>query len=131
MIVGTGIDIIEIKRIAKIVEKRVTFLQRFFTIEERQYFDSKEKNKIESIAGYYAAKEAAAKALGTGLSGFKWQDIEIKKTPQGQPQIELRGQAKIQAQSRGIEKMVLSISHCKEYAVAQAIAWGEPEEKKQ
>lgn len=130
MILGTGIDIIEIRRIQRIVNKRKRFLLRFFTIKEQEYFQQKGKNRIESIAGYFSAKEAIVKSMGTGFSGFKWQDIEVVKLPQGQSKVILWGKAQEEANKRGIEDIALSISHCKEYAVAQAIAMGNQEKKK-
>lgn len=124
MILGTGIDIIEIERIQKIVSKRKRFLSRFFTEKEQEYFQRRGKSQVESIAGYFAAKEAIVKSMGTGFSGFKWQDIEVIKLPQGQPKVILWGKAKQEADKRGIEDIELSISHCKQYAIAQAIATG-------
>lgn len=124
MILGTGIDIIEIERIQKIVSKRKRFLSRFFTEKEQEYFQRRGKNQVESIAGYFAAKEAIVKSMGTGFSGFRWQDIEVIKLPQGQPKVMLWGKAKQEADKRGIEDIELSISHCKQYAIAQAIATG-------
>ncbi|RBP44789.1 holo-ACP synthase [Garciella nitratireducens] len=125
MILGTGIDIIEIQRISRVVNRRKNFMIRFFTSGEREYFYNNGKKRIESIAGYYAAKEAIAKSMGTGFSGFGWQEIEIKKLEKGQPQVFLWGKAKEEARKREIDHILLSISHCKEYAVAQAIAIGE------
>lgn len=122
MILGAGIDIIEIERIRRVVNRRRNFTSRFFTPGERKYFHSRGKKSVESIAGYFAAKEAVVKSIGTGFSGFRWQEIEIKKLAQGQPQVILWGKAKTEAKKRGISRIVLSISHCKEYAVAQAIA---------
>lgn len=124
MIKGVGIDIIEMSRINKAVENRENFVERFFTRGERDYFESKRKGKTQSIAGYFAAKEAISKALGTGLSGFKWKDIEILKSIEGVPQVALKGKAKVIATELGISEIMISISHCKEYAVAQAIAIG-------
>ncbi len=124
MILGTGIDIIEIKRIEKLANRRAKFIERFFTPGEKEYFILNGKIKMESVAGYFAAKEAISKSMGTGFSGFKWQDIEIQKTPLGQPQVLLKGKAKEIAEGLGIENILLSISHSKDYAIAQAIALG-------
>jgi hydroxyethylthiazole kinase-like uncharacterized protein yjeF len=120
MILGTGTDIIEIFRIEKVVQK-TNFLERFFTEQERSYLQNK---RVESIAGYFAAKEAIVKALGTGFSGFKFTDIEIIKENSA-PKVRLHGAAQAIADSKGIKEIKVSISHCKEYATAVAVAEGE------
>ena len=125
MILGTGIDIIEIERIEKLVKKRNKFLDKIFTLKENQYFNANGKVKVESVAGYFAAKEAVSKSMGTGFYGLSWQEIEIQKSSLGQPQVILWGKAKVEAKKLGIENFILSISHCRKYAIAQAIAMGE------
>lgn len=124
MILGTGIDIIEIKRIERVVNKRDKFLDRFFTLGEKKYFRIDGKVKMESVAGYFAAKEAVTKSIGTGFTGILWKDVEIQKSSLGQPQVILKGKARVEAEKLGVKNILLSISHCKEYAVAQAIAIG-------
>ena len=121
MICGTGIDIIEIDRIRRAVERHPTFLSKHFTEVENLYFMSK-KNNPQSIAGYFAAKEAVSKALGTGFRFFRFTDIEIEKDSFNKPSINLYGNAKKIAQEKNIVNILLSISHCKEYAIANAIA---------
>lgn len=119
MIIGIGTDIIEILRIEKAVASK-RFLDRFFTESENEYLKNK---NIESYAGYFCAKEAAVKALGTGFTGFKFKDIEVIKL-NNVPYIRLHGEAFNIAQNKGIEKIHLSISHCKDYATAVAVAEG-------
>lgn len=119
MIIGVGIDIVEIKRIIKMV-KNTKFMERFFTPIERDYL--KNKNP-ESTAGYFCAKEAVVKAMGTGFSGFKWTDVEIIKI-NSVPCVRLHGRAEEIAKSMGIKKIHLSITHSKEYAGSTAIAEG-------
>tara|TARA_Y100000588_G_C13889231_1_gene767933 strand:+ start:132 stop:521 length:390 start_codon:yes stop_codon:yes gene_type:complete len=121
MVKGIGIDIIEISRIKKAVEKSDRFVKRLFTENEIEYFKSKNM-KVESIAGNFAAKEAVVKALGTGLRGFKWTDIEVLRDELGKPVVYLHNGAKELATDRGINEVMLSISHCKEYAVANGVA---------
>ena len=121
MVKGIGIDIIEISRIKKAVEKSDRFVKRLFTENEIDYFKSKNM-KAESIAGNFAAKEAVVKALGTGLRGFKWTDIEVLRDELGKPVVYLHNGAKKVATDRGINEVMLSISHCKEYAVANGVA---------
>ena len=82
MIVGTGIDIAEVPRIAASIERfGRRFLERVFTPDEIRYCESK-ANKAERYAGRFAAKEAAMKAIGTGWSrGVTWQDVEVRRVP--------------------------------------------------
>jgi len=121
MVKGIGVDIIEIERIKKAVEKSDRFVKRLFTENEIEYFKSKNM-KAETIAGNFAAKEAIVKALGTGLRGFQWTDIEVLRDELGKPVVHLQGGAKTVATDRGITEIMLSISHCKEYAVANGVA---------
>lgn len=121
MIKGLGIDIIEIKRIKRAVEKNHRFLSRIFTANERKAFE--EKNYLpQTIAGYFAAKEAVGKALGSGIRNMKWQDIEILKDPLGKPYVKLHNNAENLAYSINISRVLVTISHSRENAIAQAIA---------
>ncbi len=121
MILGLGNDIIEIHRIKNAIEKNSRFLLRVFTEKELQYFISK-KMKIESIAGGFAAKEAAAKAIGTGFRDFSMKDIEVLRDEKGKPFVILYENALLLANLRDIKKIHISISHCESYASAVAIA---------
>jgi len=121
MIKGIGIDIVEIERIRKAVDKN-PLIERFFTEAEAADFCGRQRHV--HVAGKYAAKEAVAKALGTGLSGFKWKDIEILKDDKGKPYVKLKGKAYRTAREKGVDKVHVSISHSRDYAVAQAIAVG-------
>lgn len=116
---GLGIDIIEIERIKNAIEKQGKFLSKLFTDYELAYYEKK-GSKAETIAGLFAAKEAVSKVLGKGVSGFTWQDIEIKHTDHGQPIVLLHKGAKEMADEKEIDHVLVSISHCKEYAVANA-----------
>lgn len=121
MMIETGVDILEIKRIREIVEKTPRFLERFFTGRERAYFESK-NYKVETIAGNFAAKEAVAKAMGTGVRGFNLIDLEILRDDQGKPLVYLHNEAEKIASNLKIQSFSLSISHSEQYAVAFAIA---------
>ncbi|WP_054741804.1 holo-ACP synthase [Cellulosilyticum ruminicola] len=123
MIVGIGTDIIEIKRIEKAVTKTPSFFNKIFTEKERAYFKTK-NNRAETIAGVFAAKEAVSKALGTGFRSFAPRDIEITPDKLGKPQVCLLGCAKKLGQQIGIQRILVSISHCQTYAVAYALAEG-------
>ncbi|MCM3734003.1 holo-ACP synthase [Fictibacillus nanhaiensis] len=113
MIVGTGIDIIELNRIKKAVLHQERFPSRILTAFEQKRFDSLNGNrKYEYLAGRFAAKEAMAKALGVGIGAeLSWHDMEIKVDGKGKPFIT----------SPYPYLCHLSISHTKEYAVAQVI----------
>ena len=121
MIVGIGSDIIEIERIKKIATQNPRFISRNFTIKEQEYFNTR-KNSHETIAGNFAAKEAVSKALGTGFREFGLIDIEVTRNELGAPIVFLHGMAKQIASRNSIKNIWISISHCKEYATAYAIA---------
>lgn len=120
MVVGVGTDIIEIDRIAELVDKE-NFRRKYFSARENEYFDSR-KNMYEKVAGNYAAKEAFSKALGTGIRNFALREVEILRDELGKPYIELSGDAKKAAQSKWIKRFHVSISHCKTFATATVIA---------
>lgn len=117
-----GVDIIEINRI-KNACRRKKFENRFFTACELTEISAK-KSYYTHLAGKFAAKEAVAKALGTGFSGIKWQDIEVLNEESGQPVIVLRGKALEIFKTKGFKKMLITISHSREYAIAFAVALG-------
>lgn len=121
MIHGNGVDLIEIERIQNIVEKKPHFLTRFFTEGEIALFKSKNL-KIETIAANFAAKEAVAKALGTGVRGFNLKDVEILRDKWGAPYVVLHGEAAALSEQLGIKHWSVSLSHTKMYAVAFVIA---------
>lgn len=121
-IVGIGIDLVKIERIQKAISRwEKDFLNRVFTENEtRGYHFS--KNKAIHLSGKFAAKEAAMKALGTGWSrGIRWKDIEIIEKKGVPPEIEFHGYAEKVARKMGIKKSFLSISHERDYAVAEVI----------
>lgn len=123
-IINTGIDIIEIERIRKAVDKNNKFLNKIFTNREKEYFMPKENN-TSHIAGAFAAKEAVSKALGTGFCGVAWREIEIIRDSFGKPEVQLWGNAMDRALKAGIRKIHISISHSRDYAAAVAIAEGD------
>src|SRR5437764_11517233 len=122
MIVGTGIDIAEVPRIAQSIERvGDRFIRRIFTEGEIKYCDSK-ANRVERYAARFAAKEAAMKALGTGWNhGVRWRDIEVRRQPGGRPTIAFHGKAAEVAAKLGAVHVALSLSHTAEQAIAQVI----------
>ena len=125
MIIGCGIDLVKIERIEKIIKKwGDNFIFRIFTPLEREYCEKKRGNKFQSYAGKFAAKEALLKAMGLGLREANWREIEIKNDELGQPIIDTSGKLKNIASVKGVSKYFISISHTKEYAIAQVILEG-------
>jgi holo-[acyl-carrier protein] synthase len=121
VILGNGVDLLEINRIKVLIEKNPRFLERFFTTDERVYFKSRMMN-METIAGNFAAKEAVSKAFGTGIRGFNLIDIEVLRDEMGKPIVHLYNGAKLLAESLGIDDLMLSLSHTEKHAIAFAIA---------
>jgi holo-[acyl-carrier protein] synthase len=123
VIIGTGIDIIEINRIKDAI-MRQTFVHRVFTAKEQQYCESRGAQKASSYAARFAGKEAVMKAFGTGLAGGSLQDIEILLNEKGCPHVELSGKFAVLAKDMGATKIHISLTHARQYAAAQAILWG-------
>ena len=114
-----GIDIISVKRIRETLERFGSrFTQRVLTPSEQRYV----RDRPETLAGRWAAKEAVSKVLGLGVRGIGWRDIEVERLPTGQPSVRLHGRAEARARQLGMQRIALSISHEADYAVA--IAFG-------
>lgn len=122
MIVGTGIDIVEVPRVeAAIARFGKRFLERIFTPDEVRYCSSK-PNAGERFAARFAAKEAALKAIGTGWRrGVAWKDVEVRREPGGRPTIAFSGRAAEFAARLGMKHAALSLSHTEQQAIAQVI----------
>ena len=123
MVVGSGIDLIETHRIQQSIERYGDrFLQRIYTPGEIAYCKAKVRTSAESYAARFAAKEAAAKALGTGISrGVTWLEIEVRRLPGQPPQVHLTGRAASRAQKMGVRHISLSITHSRELAMAMVL----------
>jgi holo-[acyl-carrier protein] synthase len=122
MIIGSGIDLAEIGRIQQSVERYGNrFLDRVFTVAEQAYCLHK-RNAAESLAARFAAKEAGAKALGTGIShGVRWLEIEVVREPSGRPTIQFHGRAAQIAERLGVIHAALSITHTASLAMASVV----------
>src|SRR5579871_3082896 len=122
MIVGSGIDIAEVPRIAQSIERfGQRFLHRIFTEGEIRYCEPK-ANRVERYAARFAAKEAAMKAIGTGWNhGVRWRDCEVTRQPGGRPTLLLHGKAAEFAAKLGAHHIALSLTHTAEQAMAQVI----------
>jgi len=114
-----GIDIIKVDRIrASLARFGDRFSRRVLTESERRYV----RDRPETFAGRWAAKEAVSKVLGLGVRGIGWRDIEVERLPTGQPAVRLHGRAAARADQLGMTRIALSITHESDYAVA--IAFG-------
>lgn len=121
--IRSGVDILEIQRIKTALSRENgSFQHRIFTVGEKEYCESRKSARMESYAVRFCAKEAVAKALGTGIAqGVSFTDIEILIDSKGKPHIALHGEALHHYTSLGGVSIDISLSHCREYAVAFAI----------
>ena len=128
MIIGIGVDISEIERVRQAIQNNKKFLSKLFTEREIDYFISRNMNS-EVIAGNFAAKEAVGKALGTGIRGFSFKDIEILRNELGKPEVILHNGAnlignKLVGNNNSL-RVHLSISHNNSSAIAYSVLEGE------
>jgi len=124
-IIGIGTDITECLRIARMIERHgELFLDRVYTSAEITYCQSR-KQSTQHFTGRWAAKEAILKAIGTGwCKGITWRDMEIHNDPGGKPVVAVRGGVKDVVERLGITAIHVTISHCRSYATATAVAVG-------
>jgi holo-[acyl-carrier protein] synthase len=129
-IFGIGTDIVECVRIRKMIERHgEMFLRRVFTEREIAYCQAR-KRAMEHFAGRWAAKEAILKSLGTGwANGIAWTDMEIRHDRLGKPHVHVAGAVKEYMLQMRIADILISISHCRAYAVAYALALQQPDER--
>ena len=114
----TGIDLIEIPRVAGVLERYPKrFLTKVFTEGEQSYA----RGRANQLASRFAAKEAVMKLLGTGVRGMPWKSIEVTRNRGRAPEIVLHGPAKVRATKMGITRIALSLSHSRELATASAV----------
>jgi holo-[acyl-carrier protein] synthase len=122
-IIAHGIDLVDFERIEQMLNRHEQrFLERVFT--ERELADAdKVKNRVEKLAGRFAAKEAVMKLIGTGWrDGIAWTDIEVVNNPLGQPEVTITGRVRQIADEKHIEQITLSITHTANFAIASAVA---------
>ena len=124
MVIGLGTDLIEVARIERSLARfREHFLARVYTPGEIAYCNARVKTAAESFAARFAAKEAGAKALGTGISrGVSWRELEVTRRPGQAPQLILHGRAAEIALALGVERLSLSLTHTRELAMAVVVA---------
>lgn len=113
--IGIGIDIIEIARIQRALDDfGDRFLQRIYTADERQRYGT----RVPELAARFAAKEATSKALGTGIRGIRWRDMEILSNRRGKPVLVLHGRAAVRAAHLGLSSFDVSLTHSRTDAMA-------------
>jgi holo-[acyl-carrier protein] synthase len=124
MVLGLGTDLMETRRVQESIDRYGDrFLERIFTAEEIAYCMRKRKNAAESFAARFAAKEAGAKALGTGISrGVSWKEFEVRREASGRPTLHLSGRAAELAEAMGVRRVQLSLTHSRELALAVVVA---------
>ncbi len=127
-IVAHGIDLVDCPRIEQMIKQHGDrFIKRIFTAAEQAYAEAN-RNKVEKLAGRFAAKEAILKLMGTGWQGnIAWTDIEVKNNSAGQPEVTLTGQVKQIAEKLGIKHISISITHTANFAIASAVALAKKE----
>lgn len=123
MIIGTGLDLIEIERVEAVIRRHPDrFLPRVFTPAEIAYCRG-QPHPGQHFAGRFAGKEAVLKALGTGWAeGIAWREVEIVRRPGAAPLVQLHGRARAAADRRGIRRVHLSLTHSRGQAAAVAVA---------
>jgi len=122
-IVAHGIDLVDCPRIEEMLKRHgERFVDRVFTAAEQAYAEQN-KDKIEKLAGRFAAKEAILKLMGTGWRGkIAWTDIEVLNNSAGRPEVNLSGEVRKLADGLGIEHISVSITHTGNFAIASAVA---------
>lgn len=123
MIVGIGVDAVDIERFGQVLTRTPRTRERLFTAEELSYADSL-ADPMPSLAARFAVREAVMKALGVGLGAFEFHDISIRRSESGQPMILQSGRAAELAVRCGVERWQVSMSHTDRLAVAYVIAEG-------
>ena len=126
MIAGIGVDLVHVPRIRQAIERwQERFLERVFTAEEIAYA-RRRRDPAEHLAARFAAKEAALKALGTGLSmGVRWREVEVRRARGEPPRLALSGRTAALGAARGVRVFHVSLTHDGEYALAQVLAEGD------
>jgi len=121
--IAHGIDLVDFARIESMLrEHDKRFLDRVFTKREQADAESI-RNRVERLAGRFAAKEAVMKLIGTGWrAGVAWTDIEVTNGPLGEPKLEIRGEVLRLAREAGLGEIALSITHTAEFAIASVVA---------
>ncbi len=120
-VLGIGVDAVDIERFRRSLERTPTMRTRLFTAEELDYVAPK-ADPMPSLAARFAAREATMKALGVGLGAFGFHDVWVRRAPSGEPALVVTGPAAVLAESAGVVRWHLSITHTSTMAIAYVIA---------
>jgi holo-[acyl-carrier protein] synthase len=119
-IVGIGTDLVDVERVARIIQRRPTFAERVFTPPEIAYCE-RQASPAESYAARWAAREACRKALG-GVQDMRWHDVRVDRAPTGAPRLVLEGAVKARADSLGVTEVMVALTHERRMAAAFCLA---------
>ncbi len=122
-IVGIGVDLVDVHRLARILERRSSFVRRVFTRDEIEYC-SRQASPAECFAARWSAREACRKSLG-GIRQMRWHDVWVERTPTGAPRIGLAGTSLERARALGVSEVKLALSHERSMAAAFCVAVGD------
>jgi holo-[acyl-carrier protein] synthase len=124
MIIGIGVDAVDVMRFGQMLERTPGTRARIFTPEELAYAES-QVNPVPSLAVRFAAREAVMKALGVGLGAFDFHDIWVRRRDSGEPEIIQTGRAAILADQRGVRNWMISLTHTEHTAIAYVMCFGD------
>jgi holo-[acyl-carrier protein] synthase len=117
---GIGVDLVDVERVRRMIEKHPTFSTRVFTLQEIEYCE-RQANPAESYAARWAAREACRKALG-GVRGMRWHDVRVARAPTGAPSLVLEGATRTKAESMGVSHVMVALTHERTMAGAFCVA---------
>jgi len=120
-VIGVGIDAVDVERFRRLLERRPRLADRVFTDAERTGMSAR-VDPVPGLAARFAAKEAVMKALGTGLGGFRFADVEVVRGSEGAPRLEVSGRAAVRAQALGVRSWHVSLTHTDTVAAAVVVA---------
>jgi holo-[acyl-carrier protein] synthase len=119
-IAGIGVDLVEVDRVKRILDRRSTFVRRVFTADEIEYCQ-RQASPAECYAARWAAREACRKALG-GIRNMRWRDVRVSRAPSGAPSLVLEGTSKARADALGVSQVMLALTHERRMAAAFCLA---------
>ena len=119
-VVGLGVDLVDVERVARILKRRTTFVRRVFTPKEIEYCE-RQANPAESYAARWAAREACRKALG-GIRNMRWHDVRVDRAPSGAPRLVLEGASRARADALGVSEVMVALTHERRMAAAFCVA---------
>ena len=119
-VVGLGVDLVDVERVARMLKRRTTFVQRVFTPKEIEYCE-RQANPAESYAARWAAREACRKSLG-GIRQMRWHDVRVDRAPSGAPRLVLEGTSRARADALGVSEVMVALTHERKMAAAFCVA---------